>query len=188
MSPVSFSNSSDLLSHTCTSSEAFSRGHIPHGSCQNQNSLQSSLGSTESYASTPDPYTQLHAHSTVPCMEDQASTFGPFSFIPIEPVISLPPQLVECAQAQPDRRIPQQLNSHENASSCSMLQHPDVATHLRELSNCFTPGAVRQQMSQLLDWESQATGSPSQSWDSTTPSCNSTTTHGARCTTQVHHV
>ena len=177
ITPTSYSNSSHVLSQQCTSSATLSRSYFSHDS-----SLHSSLGSTESYCSSRHvPYTSLHMHSAAQHLLGQPSTCDAFSFVPIDPVVTLEPQ--------PSSTHAGQEALHEGVfddpHTSSMLHHPDVANHLRELSECFLSGAAQQHMSQLLDWQSQATGSPSQSLDSTTPSCNSTYTRTARPPSQV---
>ena len=176
ISPATFSVSNLLLPQHCTSSTVLSSSYPSHDS-----SLHSSLGSTDSYDSRPVPSTHLHMLNAAQHLPGQPPTFNAFNFIPIEPVITLEPQPSTIHST--DEAVHEGVLADTKTSS--MLQHPDVADHLKELSDCFSSGAAQHHMSQLLDWQSQATGSPSQSLDSTTPSCNSTytrTAHHQVCT------
>ncbi len=59
-----------------------------------------------------------------------------------------------------------------------IFQHPWVATHLQDLSSCFSAGKAEEHLSHLLDLKRKGSGSLSVSHDSHAPS-SSTPTHSA---------
>ncbi len=54
-----------------------------------------------------------------------------------------------------------------------IFQHPWVASHLQELTSCFSLGKAEEHMAHLLDLKPKACGSPTKSHESHTPSSNS---------------
>lgn len=59
-----------------------------------------------------------------------------------------------------------------------IFQHPWVATHLQDLSSCFSAGKAEEHLTHLLDLKRKGSGSLSMPHDSHAPS-SSTPTHSA---------
>ncbi len=72
----------------------------------------------------------------------------------------------------------------KDTSMKEIFRHPWVATHLQDLSSCFSAGKAEEHLTHLLDLKRKGRGSVSMSHDSHAPS-SSTSTHSASPDLQV---
>lgn len=177
-SPDSFNEETQQL-------QSFLASSTPYTS--DNSSLHSSHGSTDSYGPCT-PRRQLYTPGAASCLNRPCLEHDQLQFMPLanlhDPAASLKP----IPSTHPGMTSPvQDLRLHQHTSAgappMAMLQHPDVASHLRDFSSCFASGAAEKHVARVL--ESQASGSPSQSWNSSTPSCHSTNTRGAEGSPKV---
>ena len=177
--------SPDSLNDETQQLQSFLASSTPYTS--DNSSLHSSHGSTDSYGPCR-PCRQLYTHGTASCLNTPCLEYDDLQFMPLanlnDPTASPKAMPASHAGVTPDMqdlRLPQHMSA--GALPTAMLQHPDVASHLKDLSSCFASGAAEKHVAQVL--ESQVSGSPSQSWNSSTPSCHSTNTRGARGSPKV---